>query len=470
MLHRPCTLARLSLLVLTLTWVAGCGGPSESTAETTPRHTLRGAAAGWNVVLVSVDTLRADRLGSWGYEGRRDNSPRIDELVAGGVQFERAQAPRALTWPSMASVLTGLYPSGHGLIENGYALPDNLPTLPLRLAEAGYQTGAFLSNMCKANHRGWDAFQCTGGQDAKAVQSAGDWLAGRAAETPFFLWVHLFGAHGPYYNGGDLAARQLDPGYEGILGPKKWRLNRVMTQPIALAPRDLIHLDALYDASVMGTDRFVARLLDQIRQHPRTLIVFLSDHGEELYEHNGYLYHACSVYETTLHVPLAFTADGLLPTGASVPQDVELIDVAPTLLDLLGLEPFERVHGASLLRYLERPGEGGKGKAAFSEYGDTRIHTVVAEGWKLVDNPDRHQPICLAGAPAGHYPLEAVELYDLRTDPGETTNLAGENPQKVRELQRLIARRFAGISDRTEKQEIPDDLREELESLGYLTN
>jgi arylsulfatase A-like enzyme len=383
-------------------------------------------------------------------------------------------AQRASTWPSLASVLTGLYPSGHGVIENGFGFPDDLPTLPRILHGAGYRTGAFLSNMCQANHQGWDDFACAGGQDGKTVGRALDWARAQKADKPFFLWVHLFGAHGPYYNGGDLASRELDPGYEGPLGTKKWQLNRVMTERLALGERDLRHLDALYDAAVMGSDRLAGSLLDGLEaagRLDRTLFVFTADHGEELYGHNGYLYHACSVYQTTLHVPLAIAAPGLLPAGAEVPQTVELIDVLPTMLDLLGLPKPGEQHGRSLLRYLARPGaEGGTAKPAFSEYGPTSIHTVVRGNWKLVHNPEGISPVCIPDAPPDHYPIGRAELYDLAADPLETTDLAASRPELVAELTRLIQQRFAGFKKRAGDQNVPEALKEELKALGYVAH
>ena len=117
-------------------------------------------------------------------------------------------APRAATWPSLASLLSGLYPRTHGVTENGYGFPDDLETLPKRLRQAGYRTGAFLSNMCKANHQGWDNLACTGGEDGKTIQRALEWAqAEEQSGRPYFLWVHLFGTHGPYYNGGDRTSR-----------------------------------------------------------------------------------------------------------------------------------------------------------------------------------------------------------------------------------------------------------------------
>jgi arylsulfatase A-like enzyme len=474
-----------------------CGGrggaaPGGERAE----RSLAGAARGWNVVLLTIDTLRSDRLGAYGYR-RRPTSPHLDAQLAAGVAFESAFSQRAATWPSLASILSGLYPSGHGVEENGYGFPDDLPTLPKLLHGAGYRTAAYLSNMCDANHQGWDDRECTGGKDGRTIQNALEWAApagpaaapgappaaapaaaaaaaaAAAEQRPFLLWVHLFGAHPPYYNGGDLA-NQLDPGYQGQLGPRKWRLDTVMTQHQHLDPADLRHLDALYDGAVIGSDRLAGLLLDGLRRAGKldhTVVVVAADHGEELYQHNGYLYHACSVYQDTLHVPLAFAAPGLLAGGGRVPQAVELIDVLPTLLDLLGVAPPARLDGRSLVPYLERPGAGGAGKPAFSEYGNSRIHTVIAQGWKLVENPDDLQPACIPG-PAGQPPLQyaigRAELYDLAHDPGERTNLAAARPAEQASLSRLIAQRFAHLPSRARPQQVPERLRKQLTDLGYV--
>lgn len=445
---------------------SGKGGEGGEGAAATRR--LAGAAQGWNVLLLSIDTLRADRLGAYGYR-THPTSPHLDGMLGSGVRFERAMAQRASTWPSLASALSGLYPSGHGVAENGYGFPDDLPTLPRILHGAGYRTGAFLSNMCRANHKGWDAFACSGGSDARAVRNALAWAGGLDGAKPYLLWVHLFGAHAPYYNGGDGGAR-LDPGYEGPVGRKRWQLDRVMSERLALTPRDVRHLDALYDAAVQGSDRRVGELLAGLRaagRLDRTVIVFLADHGEELYAHNNYLYHACSVYQTTLHVPLGLTAPGLLPAGAAVPQTVELIDVLPTLLGLLGLPPPPEQHGRSLVPYLERPGAGGEGKPAFSEYGAAPVHTVIQGDWKLVANPTGFAPECIPDAPPGHYPIGRQELYDLSADPGETENLAAAEPARAAQLSRLIRSRFSGLTNRLRPQDVPEDLRRELKALGY---
>lgn len=459
------TLLRLLCLGGLALALAACRGEPGDAAK----RRLAGSAQGWNVVLLTADTLRADHLGAYGY-AVRPTSPQIDAQLASGVTFETALAQRASTWPSLASLLTGLYPSGHGVTENGYGFPDALPTLPKILGKAGYRTGAFLSNMCKANHGGWDAFACSGGRDTRAVQNAVAWASGLGGEQPYFLWVHLFGAHPPYYNGGD-RARELDPGYEGPVAARKWQLDRIMTGKVPLGPRDVQHLNAVYDAAVLGTDDLAGALLEGLRKAgrlERTIVIFTADHGEELYAHNGYLYHSCSVYQTTLHVPLGIAAPGLLTKGARVPQTVELIDVMPTLLSLLGVAPPKEQHGRSLVPYLERPGGGGRGKPAFSEYGNTSLRTVVEGDWKLVHNPEGVDPVCIPDAPPHHFPIGRAELYDLARDPDETRNLAADQPARVAELVRLLNQRFAGIRRRSGPQRVPEELRKELENLGYV--
>ncbi len=382
------------------------------------------------MVLISVDTLRADRLNAFGYD-RRPTSPNIDRLATSGLRFQEAAAPRGATWPSLATVLTGLYPSGHGVYQNQMKFEEQTPTLPKLLQNAGYNTGAFLSNMCNAGHDGWTERDCSSNaSDEDLLRNAESWLETVAttsestATKPVLLWAHFFGAHGPYYNGGDLA-HELNPDYSGRLAPKRGVLNRVMTESQSLSSEDLDHLDALYDAAVIGTDRRIGRLLESIDKHlgERTLIVFLSDHGEDLYQHHNYLYHAYSVYQSTLHVPLSITAPGLVTAGDVVSQPVELSDVLPTLLDLLGIERAQQCfHGDSLLGYLAQPNRSGIGKLALSEYGLAPIGTVRQGDWKLIEN----------------FETGALELYNLARDIGESKNLIKEKPAKARALYKAL--------------------------------
>lgn len=452
----------------------GCAQPPSTSTDDVARKTREdflGAATGWNVVLISIDTLRADRLNSYGY-ATRTTSPEMDALIAEGLRFDQASAPRGETWPSLATALTGLLPSGHGLVHNGASFPEDLPTLPLLLDAEGYQTGAFYSNMCGANHLGWDTKSCTNG-DHRLLAQAGEWLGQVTTDEPVLLWTHFFGAHGPYYNGGDLA-RQWDPDYDGIVAPKKGVLNRIQTEGIALDERDVEHLDAVYDAAVFGTDLRIGQLLDTVATHldmDRTIVVLIADHGEDLYQHNGYLYHACSVYESSLRVPFALVAPGLIGAGGVVHQPVELADLLPTLLDLLGLDAPTCQHGQSLVPYLVRPDRDGTGKPAVSEYGFAPIGTVREGDWKLIENPTGHRQVCLPGTDEDFYPIEVAELYDLAADPLEQSNVASAQPERVETLSALRKERVARLCrpdvDLEQLDLSPEQIKA-LEDMGYV--
>jgi len=216
------------LLLIALLVASGCSDGGR----------LTGAARGWNVVLISVDTQRADRLGGYGYQ-RRETSPRTDTLVFdAGVRFERAASPRGATWPAMASVLSGLYPSGHGVVRNGYRFPDDVPTLPLVLKDAGYQTGAFLNNMHKANHRGWDEFAYESGNESRLVAKAREWARGLDSSRPFFLWAHFFGPHSPYHVAKLLGEiPDVDPSYDVPDGYKMVTVLMAPKSSLAVRPQ-----------------------------------------------------------------------------------------------------------------------------------------------------------------------------------------------------------------------------------------
>ena len=466
----------MACLAIALSMCAlSCSPPTTDSGREAPQRTredLLGAASGWNVVLISIDTLRADRLNAYGYDVRT-TSPEMDALIGAGLRFDQATAPRGETWPSLATALTGLLPTGHGLVHNGDSFPEGLPTLPLILDEQGYQTGAFYSNMCDANHLGWDTNSCTSSQDQRLLVQAEEWLKQVNSDEPVLLWTHFFGAHGPYYNGGDLA-RQWDPDYDGIVAPKKGVLNRIQTQGIELDEADLRHLDAVYDASVFGTDLRVGRLLDLVAQHldrERTIVVLIADHGEDLYQHNGYLYHSCSVYESSLRVPFSIVAPGLIEPGGVTPQPVELADLLPTLLDLLGLDFPACQHGQSLLPYLVRPDREGAGKLALSEYGIAPIGTVRQGDWKLIENPTDHRQVCLAGTDENFYPIGTAELYDLGSDPREQTNLVSTQPERAEQLSALRKERIGRLCRPDvdlEQQELSPERIKALEDLGYV--
>jgi arylsulfatase A-like enzyme len=234
----------------------------------------------------------------------------------------------------------------------------------------------------------------------------------------------------------------------------------------------------------MGTDGLIGELLrglSALGENERTLVVFLADHGEDLYQHNQYLYHACSVYQSSLHVPLAFVAPGLLPAGAAIAGPVELSDVLPTMLELLGLPPPDCIHGRSLVPAIERAVasrdseldvDGHFAGQAMSEYGDSLVSTFQEGSWKVVSNPDREAVPCMQGVPAGFYPIGETELYDLASDPGEQLDLSISHPEEAARLRERQTLRRASLcaapAAAREAEALPDDVRRQLEELGYV--
>jgi choline-sulfatase len=469
------SLVSVSLLrvMVPVLWLAVLGSCVEGEVKDKPQVKLTGAAHGRNLILLTVDTLRADRLGAYGYS-ERENSPAIDALLDRGMRFSEAAAPRSQTYPSLASVMTGLYPSGHHLIRNGSYYTEAQATLARVLAAEGYETAAFLANMCYAHHRGFDELRCVRRRDSLLVEEAMAWLDQSDRKRPIFLWIHLHGAHSPYLNGGGRALQEFDPDYIGRVTTNREKLTKLQAKQIPLNQRDIRHLNAIYDAAVQGTDELVNRIIKGLERRKilrNGVLVFLADHGEELYEHNQFIFHSCSVYQSGLHVPLGIIAEGLVDPGR-VDLTVELIDVAPTLLDFLGLPAMAESHGTSLVPYLEGSAADEPIKAQYSEYEDTLLRTVRLGDWKLVDNPEEYQPFCLPGAPANHYPLDKFELYNLATDPKEQINLASEEPQIVEELHNMITERFADSkrqdNHQDNRQKLSEEMKEQLRSMGYI--
>ena len=274
-------------------------------------------AAGFNLLLITLDTVRADRLGAYGYAGVE--TPNLDRLASEGVRFAEAGSPVPLTLPAHATILSGLLPPRHGVRNNGAErFPEEPATLATRLAAAGYRTGAFIGAFVLDRRfglgRGFDRYddeiprERAADLDAErpgrvVTDRALAWLSEKS-EKPFFAWVHLYDAHAPY------------------APPEPFRT---------------LYADRPYDGEIAEVDAQVGRLLaelDRLGIAGRTVVVVVGDHGEALGEH-GELTHGLLLYEPSLHVPLLLRAPGVLPTGWVVETPVSLVDLAPTLAGLL---------------------------------------------------------------------------------------------------------------------------------------
>jgi len=388
------------------------------------------------IVLLTIDTLRADHVGCYGAETAQ--TPTLDGIAARGVRFHHAISPAPLTLPSHATLLTGLNPPQHGVRDNSiFRLAEDIPTLAEGLRAAGYATAAFVGALVLDSRHGLDrGFETYGdhmgvgamgegsaqfpSRSADAVvDEALGWL--ETAPRRFLLWVHVFDPHANY-----------DP-------PAPFR---------AAFP------NSPYDGEVAFADSELGRLLRAVEARwpdGGTLVVATSDHGESLGEHHA-LTHGLAVYDTTQRVPLLMAGPGI-PSGLVVENVVRLADLTPTLLAMAGLPELPRTSGADLRPLLR--GEDSGPRVAYLETLATRflfdwspLFGVRTERYKYIHAP-------------------RPELYDLERDPGERSNIAGAKPDRVRALERLLSRELADARA-LEPIAAPTDLdRQRLEALGY---
>ena len=421
---------------------------------------LRSPARATNLLLVTIDTLRADRLGAYGGDPRV--SPRLDALARESLLFERAYATAPLTGPSHASILTGQHPSTHGIVFNGHRVPAPIAagsvTLAEHLRDLGFATAAIVSGgPLDAEYgfaRGFGDFQRIrtpgspdhGGEGAAVTRAAIDWLRGRA--EPWFLWVHYFEPHLPYL---------ASPEIYRTLGARPvivtWK--NAARLPVADVRRS-------YGAEILETDRSVGALLDFLDEAgttARTLVALTADHGDYLGEHGFYGHHG--LYDGVLHVPLWFASPALgSPRRVSTP--VSTIDLAPTVLDLLGLPPMSAVQGRSLVA-----ADGATSRPVFAEY----RHYALVEGESAALPADHltsvrdgdHKYIRDMRVPG------ASRLFDTRVDPGELRDLSPLAPAVLAHMERTLDRHVAeiGADAATAPIEIDAEGRAMLRELGY---
>jgi choline-sulfatase len=393
-----------------------------------------------NVLLVTIDTLRADRVGCYGRA--QALTPTMDGLAARGVRFATAVAHVPLTAPSHASILTGLTPLGHGVRDNGgYALPPQIHTAAEDFGKAGYRTAAFVSgfplNRRFGFDRGFEAYDdhLPKGNDPRRalhVERFADattdavlrWMAEpepSPARRPFFLWVHYYDPHAPYEPPADLATRFAAEPYDGEVAFVDAQLGRLL------------------------------RKLDEKGELTRTLLLVTADHGEALGEH-GEQSHGLFIYDSTLLVPFLVAGPGIAPGRVATPV-ARGIDVLPTLLDGAGLKVRPEIEGRSL-----RPALEGREMSDAPAYAET-LYPQRELGWAPL----------FAWRTSRHKMIEAPkpELYDLEKDPGEAQNRAtAENARFAEMQQRLQAALSRPAPDAASA--VDAEAAERLRALGYV--
>ena len=424
-------------------------------------------AARPNLILISIDTLRADRLGCYGYD--RPTSPSLDRLASEGVLFERATANSPWTLPSHGSMLTGLFPKNHGLTRNAALLSASIPTLAELLSASGYVTLGLSSSIFVSErnglHRGFDRFRRELVGDrvsdetyARAqVDQAIQWLEDLPGSSPFFLFWHNYDLHSNYTPESSFRAlfeRPLESSVDGTTA----QLQAFRRGELELSGADFARLGDLYDGEIREFDQELGRFLAYLEEsglREDTVLVVTSDHGEEFGEHGGVL-HGRTQYQEVLHVPLVVAGPGI-PGSRRVPGLTQLSDVFSTLLELSGTES-PPVDGTSLVRaWSEGPRFPGPERLSFAEADhrneENDIKRAVRLGeWKLL--LDR-----LSGE---------SRLFDLRSDPGESIDVSDREPEIAERLLAALERYQAGGATVAESRTLTDDEIATLRSLGYI--
>ena len=424
-----------------------------------------------NVILISLDTTRSDHCSVYGY--KLETTPNLRRIAAEGARFDLAYSPTSTTGPTHASLFTSLYPMEHGVVKNGLFLGEYFTTLAEHLHESAYQTAAVVSSFVldakfgygqgfdfydddfdwessKIHMKEWAGHQVEHGFDRRGdevTSRALRWLDQECdTQRPFFLFLHYFDAHNPF-----------DP-------PEPYR-SRFASPHESPSPLDTEI--GLYDGGIAFEDAQVGAVLDALKARQlseNTIIIVIGDHGEGLLQH-GLMNHGMQIYEEQVRVPFLMSWPGHIQPGSSFASPVELLDLAPTLFELIGIDVQEHpMKGRSLARALrgkesyeaaDRPvflfrrhyNEGEIPGIAGQMYG------VRAGGWKYIDGPAEQRR----------------ELFDLVADPLERSNVFSSRPDIASTLQQMLDTwREETSVDPLEQPEISEEDREALRALGYI--
>jgi choline-sulfatase len=429
-----------------------------------------------NVIVLVIDTLRADKLRPFNAQ-TRVKTPTIDQFASDGVVFELAQAPENWTKPSVASILTGLHPQTHQQKTGDAALPSSAVLLSEHLQDQGFATGGFIANGYVSDRfgfdQGWDDYtnyiREAKSTEAKDVfEEAGSWIEAHK-DGRFFAYIQTIDPHVPYDPPGKYL-QMYDPSeYGGQVRPRMTGdlLEKAKRNPpqVVFDASDKRRLQALHDGEITKHDHFFGAFLERLSElglAEDTLVVVTSDHGEEFNDHGSWG-HGHSVYQELLHVPLMFRLPGRLPGGTKVGDAVSTLDVSATVTDLLGVPAMVHNEGQPLVGLMF--GEAPTGPSvAFSDFQDDR-RVITTGRWKLI----------LRGN------LTST-MFDLVADPMEKTELDASAFPIGRRYSRMLLGQFLGATDRgdwlsaeqkggtqlqREDAEMDDTIRDQLRALGY---
>ncbi len=441
-----------------------------------PERPERALQPAKNVVVLVIDTLRADKLRAFNPDSRV-KTPAMDRFANEGAVFELAQSPENWTKPAVASILTGLHPQTHQQKTGEAALPGSAELLSEHLQAQGFSTGSFIANGYVSDRfgfdQGWDDYTnyIREGKSTEAkdvFEEAGNWIESHKDER-FFAYVQTIDPHVPYDPPGEYV-RMYDPNaYDGQVKPRSTGdlLEKAKRHPpqVVFDTSDQRRIEALHDGEITQHDNYFGLFLDRLATlglADDTLIVVTSDHGEEFDDHGSWG-HGHSIYQELLHVPLIFRLPNRIPAGARVGDAVSTLNVSATVTELLGVPPMAQNEGRPLVGLMLGGAPAGPA-VAFSDFQDDR-RVITTGRWKLV----------LRGN------LTST-MFDLVADPGEKTQLDASAFPIARRYARTLLGQFLGASNRgdwlsaeqkggtqlhRENAEMDDTIRNQLRALGY---
>lgn len=513
--------ALVSTAVFAFTALLGCGPetslpPPSASPKTKVENPSETQTKPQLIILISIDTLRADHMSLYGYD--RLTSPNLDLFAREGTVFADASSVAPWTLPAHASMLTGLYPLRHGLIEPARKLPQEIPTLAGLLAEGGWHTAAVVNSawLLKKNHeitRDFDEFFFIQESFAQVLPTkfvadkAIRWIE-EAKNSKLFIFMHYYDIHSDYTSMPQYENLFVSD-YEGQVDGTTWQLNLASmpdshikschedfdedrcgfgggedlhvvdssVNKIALNEADIQHMKELYDAGIRQLDAEIGRFLRFLEEDGRldhAMVVITSDHGEEFSEH-GRFYHFLTTYQEVLRVPVIFRGLGIA-AGKDISAPISTVDLAPTILGWAGISPPSEMEGADLgallasksnpeatqtlearLAHRFQYGEASGGlqweKVAPGEF--PVFHSVRQGAYKLI-----HQ----SGA-------ESPRLYDLNSDPGEQIDISSQEVSITKTLQAELQKRlteFDEVKQLENQIEIDPEEADHLRALGYI--
>lgn len=454
-----------------------------------------------NVLLITIDTLRADHVGVYGYS--KIKTPILDRLAEKGTIFTNHICQQPITTASHASILTSTYPISNGVIGNNIPLDSNAITLPEILSQHGYVTGAFVSAYPLKVHasrldqgfqyyddrlsiidnlpgilpqiimqltfsrlvekylHGKDYLTLLQRRADETTAAAMKWLDGIGGQN-FFIWVHYFDPHAPYdppppYN------RMYDPDYRGSVKGSMQSLFKIWDETLIPTEADIQHIIALYDGEISFTDEQIGVLLDKLKQMQvlnNTVIIVTADHGESLWEHDYNFKHGDFLYESSLRIPLIITIPGEGIVRKQIDYQTENIDIVPTILEVLKIPKPSTMQGESLLGLISGKDNYNK-KIGFAQAigsrderyeKETRKYALRTIEWKLVQNETGED-----------------ELYHIKEDSAELKNLITFEIGVTKEFNRLLNNKLTSIKKSEREIALPDeDTLRRLKGLGYI--